>query len=85
MFASRTNWRLDRNHFTQALERHRCSGKKLFDLTVSNPTECGLAYPEKEILEALGNPRMMKYTPESKGLREAREAVSGYYRHAHRF
>jgi len=80
MFASRTNWRLDRNHFTQALETHRCSGKELFDLTVSNPTECGLVYPEKEILQALGNPRMMKYTPESKGLREAREAVSGYYR-----
>ena len=47
MFASRTNWRLDRNHFTQALERHRCSGKKLFDLTVSNPTECATGVSRK--------------------------------------
>ena len=80
MFASRTNWRLERNRFTQALEEHQRSGRQLFDLTVSNPTDCGLAYPEQEILAALTNPQAMKYTPESKGLREAREAVAGYYR-----
>jgi alanine-synthesizing transaminase len=79
MFASRTNWRLEPNRFTLALEAHRRSGKELLDLTVSNPTAIGLAYPEQEIIAALANQRALAYSPESKGLREARQAVAGYY------
>jgi len=79
MFASRTNWPLETNRLTRALEEHRKSGKQLFDLTASNPTECGLAYPEREILSALSNPRALTYRPDSKGLLEAREAVAAYY------
>src|ERR1700688_45797 len=80
MFASRTNWPLERNRFSLALENHRRTGAKLFDLTASNPTTCGFAYPEHEILAALADPRALTYRPESKGLREAREAVANYYR-----
>jgi alanine-synthesizing transaminase len=79
MFASRTNWRLDQNQFAQALDAHRRAGKKLLDLTVSNPTDCGVSYPEQEILAALSDPRALAYSPESKGLREARETVAEYY------
>ncbi len=79
MFASRTNWRLETNRLTRALEEHRRNGRELFDLTASNPTACGLAYPEREILAALADPRCLIYRPESKGLREAREAVAAYY------
>jgi alanine-synthesizing transaminase len=79
MFASRTKWRLDQNRFAQALDAHRRAGKELLDLTISNPTECGISYPEKKILAALSDPRALAYLPESKGLREAREAVAGYY------
>lgn len=79
MFASRTNWRLETNRFTRALEEHRRSGKEVLDLTASNPTVCGLAYPEHEILQALADRRALIYEPESKGLREAREAVAAYY------
>jgi alanine-synthesizing transaminase len=79
MFASRTNWRLETNRLTRALEEHRKSGRELFDLTASNPTECGLSYPEREILAALCDPRALLYRPESKGLLEAREAVADYY------
>jgi alanine-synthesizing transaminase len=79
MFASRTNWRLETNRLTRALEEHRRSGKELLDLTASNPTTCGLAYPEREILAALADPRGLVYRPESKGLLEARQAVAEYY------
>jgi aspartate/methionine/tyrosine aminotransferase len=79
MFASRTNWPLETNRLTRALEEQRKSGKKLFDLTASNPTTCGLVYPEQEILAALSSPQALVYRPESKGLFEVREAVAEYY------
>ena len=79
MFASRTNWRLETNRLTRALEEHQRSGKELFDLTASNPTTCGLDYPEREILGALADSRTLVYRPESKGLHEARDAVAEYY------
>jgi alanine-synthesizing transaminase len=80
MFASRTHWRFDPNLLTQAIERHRQSGRAILDLTASNPTTCGFAYPQREILAALADPRVLTYSPESKGLPEARAAVAEYYR-----
>src|SRR5258707_5414077 len=79
-FSDRTNWKLAQNLFTVALEEVRASGTKILDLTVSNPTRAGLHYNEHAILSALASPRALDYDPQSKGLREAREAVAGYYR-----
>ena len=80
MFASRTNWHLEPNRFATALDEHRRSGKRLFDLTNSNPTTCGFRYPEERIFAALGNRRTLLYEPQSQGLRQAREAIAEYYR-----
>ena len=80
MFAKRTNWSLEPNSLARALEAHRRGGKPLIDLTASNPSACGFAYPEREILKALRNPRALEYHPESKGLPAARAAVAEYYR-----
>jgi alanine-synthesizing transaminase len=80
MFASRTHWRMEPNRLSQALDAYRRSGRELFDLTASNPTESELAYPGAEILAALADSRALAYRPESKGLHEAREAVARYYR-----
>lgn len=79
MFSTRTNWSLETNRLTRAFEARRKSGGKIVDLTASNPTECGLDYPREAILSALADPAALVYRPESKGLREAREAVSEYY------
>jgi alanine-synthesizing transaminase len=79
MFSARTNWNLQTNRFAQALENHRRAGKPLLDLTASNPTTCGFEYPAQEIVGALADPRALEYSPESKGLRTAREAVATYY------
>ena len=62
------------------MANHLRSGRPVLDLTVSNPTICGFHYPEAEILAALSNRRALDYTPESKGLHSAREAVAAYYR-----
>jgi len=79
MFALRTNWPLETNRLTLALKEQRRSGKELLDLTASNPTTCGFAYPERAILRALSDPRAVFYSPQSKGLLETREAVAEYY------
>lgn len=79
MFAERTKWNLTPNRLSQALARHRAGGKPLVDLTASNPTECGFAYDQSAILEALGNPAAVKYEPAPRGLTSARQAVCNYY------
>jgi aspartate/methionine/tyrosine aminotransferase len=79
MFAERTNWNLAGNRLSEALARHRAGGKRLLDLTASNPTECGFAYDTDAILAALRNPAALRYEPNSKGLESARLAVKLYY------
>jgi len=79
MFAERTNWNLAGNRLSEALTRHRASGKRLCDLTASNPTECGFAFDSEVILAALRNPAALKYEPNPKGLETARLAVTEYY------
>lgn len=79
MFASRTNWNLKPNRLSEALARHRATGRKLFDLSASNPTECGFHYDSPAIVRALCNPASLQYHPEPRGLKTARQAVSAYY------
>jgi alanine-synthesizing transaminase len=79
MFANRTNWNLAGNRLSEALARHRASGKRLYDLTASNPTECGFAYKSEVILAALQNPAALLYEPNAKGLVSARLAITEYY------
>ena len=79
MFAERTNWNLAGNRLSEALARHRAGGKRLLDLTASNPTECGFAYDSEAMLAALQNPAALRYEPNPKGLESARFAVKQYY------
>jgi alanine-synthesizing transaminase len=79
MFADRTNWNLAPNPLSEALARHLADGKRLFDLSASNPTECGFHYEDAVILEALGNSEALAYVPDPKGLLRARQGVSEYY------
>ena len=79
MFAERTNWNLAGNRLSEALARHRASGKRIFDLTASNPTECGFYYDSELILAALRNPAALRYEPNPQGLESTRLAVTEYY------
>jgi len=80
MFSERTNWKLARNRYTDAIEDARARGARLLDLTASNPTRVGLEYDSRTILAALGSEKALDYDPQAKGLLAAREAVSEYYR-----
>jgi alanine-synthesizing transaminase len=74
MFSHRTNWDLSPNAFTAA---RQCAGE-LLDLTESNPTRVGLAYPEQSILSAIASPLALLYEPRPFGLPAARDAVAAH-------
>jgi alanine-synthesizing transaminase len=84
MFSQRTTWKLTPNKYTRALEEIRASGEQLIDLTVSNPTECGLEYDSAAILRAFQNENSLAYEPQAKGLLAARQELARYYRDDHK-
>jgi alanine-synthesizing transaminase len=79
VFARRTNWNLEANRLSEALTRHHREGKRLFDLTVSNPTACGFDYDNAAVLRALQDRAALGYEPDPRGLESARQAVANYY------
>ncbi len=54
-------------------------GRRLHDLTISNPTNCGFDYDAEALLAPLKDPRALVYDPQAQGLVTAREAVARYY------
>jgi hypothetical protein len=75
MFSSRIPGDLGLNRLTRALSRIRSEGRRVIDLTESNPTHCGFSYPE-ELLAPLADPRALDYAPEPFGLPSARASVA---------
>ncbi len=78
-FSERTGWDVGESRVSAAIRAARASGRRLLDLTVSNPTVCGFEYDAAGILAALGDVREMVYDPDPRGMRSAREAVARYY------
>jgi alanine-synthesizing transaminase len=78
MFSSRFHWDFQPNRVTRVLEARRRTGARILDLTESNPTRAGLAYPP-EIVAAFADQRILRYDPAPAGTSTAREAVSAYY------
>jgi len=84
MFSSRFPRDFRPNRLTRAVAAKRSEGVAILDLTESNPTHAGFAYPP-EIVGAFSDERLLRYDPSPAGLIEAREAVAHYYaRRGHR-
>jgi len=81
-FSTRTNWDLAENDFTVAVRKARASGGELFDLTISNPTDCDFLYDAQTLLKPLSQLEAMHYEPDPLGMATARAAVAQYYRDA---
>lgn len=75
MFSGRVPPDLAPNPLARLLARQRASGVPLLDLTETNPTRVGLAYPP-ELLQPLGQPASLVYEPQPFGLAGARQAVA---------
>ena len=78
-FSSRTGWDLGESAYATVVREARASGRRLYDLTVSNPTRCGFSYDAQSILSPLTNSQGLVYDPDPRGIVSAREAVARYY------
>jgi aspartate/methionine/tyrosine aminotransferase len=76
VFSKRTAHNPSKNRIALALEAHPPS----FDLTESNPTRSGLAYPTAQLLAAFDNAALRRYEPDPQGLLEARLAIAALMR-----
>lgn len=79
MFSKRTSWRQEANRISELAGTMRRQGRTINDLTVSNPAECGIRYPENEILAAFQSKDILQYHPDPRGRLKARKAVVEYY------
>jgi alanine-synthesizing transaminase len=78
MRSSRLPADLAPNRLTAAVARRRAGGGGLVDLTESNPTRAGLAYPP-DLLAPLASAAGLAYAPQPFGLESARAAVVDDY------
>jgi len=82
-FSRRTAWDLSPGDLAGAVAAARrtatAQGRELIDLTVSNPTACGFDYDADALIAPLANPSALRYDPDPRGLRSARESVADYY------
>jgi len=77
-FSPRTPTDLEPNRLSALVERLHAARRPLCDLTGSNPTEVGLAYPEVELAQALAAGAAGRYQPSPRGLPSARRAVADF-------
>lgn len=75
MFSSRLRQGAARNRLSLALSRRRAARLPIVDLTLSNPTKAGIAYPSN-LLDSLRDRTALSYDPEPFGLPAARCAVA---------
>jgi len=75
MLSNRLPAHAETNALSRAVESLRRDGTTVIDLTESNPTRVGLAYPA-DLLSALGAEAALRYEPHPLGLASARKAVA---------
>jgi alanine-synthesizing transaminase len=76
LYSRRASWNLSPNRLAVLLEEKKRRGVEVLDLTESNPTAAGLAYPAAALREAISLEDALVYRPDPRGLRAAREAVA---------
>jgi aspartate/methionine/tyrosine aminotransferase len=78
VFSDRVPRDLAASRLSTMVEAARAEGRPLVDLTASNPTQAGFAYPD-DLLAPLADARALRYEPQPLGRIEARRAVACDY------
>ncbi len=79
MFSRRTAWNIAPNRISDAVAKYRSMGRRLLDLTETNPTRVGLQYPGDAIRAAVADAGLLRYDPTPFGHQTARAAVARYH------
>lgn len=79
MPSRRLPWSAEPNALTVLRGEKLLAGTPILDLTVTNPTRAGIAYPESELLRAIADPALLRYEPTPRGPEAARAAVGALY------
>ena len=66
------------NDLSRLIAEGRLAGRRLLDLTESNPTRVGLSALDDETRASLAPAALSRYEPDPRGLPAARAAVAGY-------
>ena len=78
MFSARTRWNRTVNRLAALAARKRAMGRRVLDLTETNPTRVDLSGPP-DALAPLADAGVLHYQPDPRGLEAAREAVCADY------
>lgn len=78
-FSKRTQWNTSLNPLTNEVEHCRRTETPFLDLTVSNPTQCGFEFYRDDLLKAFQDSKNLTYTPNPRGLLDARKALCEDY------
>jgi alanine-synthesizing transaminase len=76
VFSHRLSWDRPENALAIIEQARREAGQPIVDLTVSNPTQVGLPYPEATLRQALCDADAAAYHPTPRGLLQARVAIA---------
>jgi aspartate/methionine/tyrosine aminotransferase len=80
VFAQRASWDLEPNELSARLAARRALGLPICDLTLSNPTQCGLELASAALTRAIGalekDPALGRYEPDPRGPAATREAIA---------
>ena len=84
VFARRASWELDASPVAACVRERRRRRLPVLDLSETNPTHVGLAGPGEALAAALAevasDPASLRYEPDPRGDRSAREAIATYHR-----
>src|SRR4051794_19438873 len=72
----RLPWEHPKNRLTVAVEERAARGLETIDLTETNPTRVGLAYPAEELSGLLRRGAASAYEPHPRGAPQARAALA---------
>jgi aspartate/methionine/tyrosine aminotransferase len=78
MFSHRIESAPIENRLSRAVRQMRAEGRGFIDLTLSNPTRAGFAYPD-DLLARFADPAALRYDPHPFGALDARAAVAADY------
>jgi len=79
IFSRRTSWDRTPTALAECLRKKRAAGEHILDLTDSNPTRCNVTPVSNSVASLLDNPHATTYSPDPRGILEARQAIARWY------